>query len=315
MSELNYSVGRNRLADPPKAYFSNNPALPLPDCVSLRIVSRPTNKSGEYEVAANLRFGIQQLTARLDENSEKKFRFDLTIKSAKLRVLVVEGLSIDDASVKGTEASVGRQKMTTLLEQDTAFATGAAAGINAALDSARTPFEALRVALKMNLTSDLSSKLKTIMEQSSDFQDLDVGFDERGPVWHFLPKVDIAQSFSAGSIARAPFLTEPPVMKFGDGPILKYQETKTRHPARNPDSCLIFAVSARHYDIGVEIVPSPDDPWIEKQIARLGYRTKKEVAQAAIRNIIASRIARESPDSIDGDLLFAVAAAVPPDEE
>lgn len=306
---MDYLIEGETLTAIPRAFRDNNPAMPFPDCVSLRVVYTGTADGEGNEVFAHLRFGAQALRAHL---REKSFSFSLRLSKAKLRLLAVEGVRIQSRSVKGTDPNRPRLTLHSSLAQSSGLSKDLRGKISLALAGATSPLDALRAAVGLGLKKEDQATLITHMESSRDFSENDAGFDETGPFWHFMPNFDIAESFRQGKVSRQKTLSGN-LISFGDGPLFKFKDVSNRHGLKVGDGCLLFGVSANIRDIEIELDDDCDNAWWNEVLAHRGFKEKKEVARVAIRKIIAQRIAREAPDDADGNLLFVVAAVVPED--
>ncbi|WP_157216640.1 hypothetical protein [Flavisphingomonas formosensis] len=303
---MDYVIDTGVLAAIPESFGNNNPATPFPDCVSLKIVTQPSENGLSKEVLAHLRFGTQTLTAHL---GQKQFSFNLSISKAKLRTIAIEGLKINDLSVMGARNRPDAVKIVSSLDQTNTVSQDSVSRIKAATQGVKNPLDIIQIIAGLGLETNEKNAIKTHMESSNAFEQIEAGFDDRGPVWHILPQFDIAESFRNGESSRQKMISGP-VIDFGRGSLFKYKELSSNETG-SQDWCILLGISAKIRDVNIDILDDQDNPWWQEKLERLGFREKREVARAALRNIIAKRISRESPEHLDGDLLFVVAAAEP----
>jgi hypothetical protein len=304
---MDYIIDREGIMELPEAFSENNPAMPFPDCVSLKVVIKKPNAGGKSEVQAHLRFGAHQLNA---VHQNKSFAFSVSLRKAKLRLLAVEGLKIDPLSVLGTARKKNATKLATSLSQENKLSTEAMGKISAAISGARTPLDIIRAAVSLGLHKDDQSVLITKMQSANEFEEIDVGFDGIGPFWHLVPNFDIPASFLNGTPTREKTLSGDAI-SFGRGRVFSVVPTQPGGAARLEDTCLLFGVSANIRDISIDIHDDTDNEWWREILAKRGFREKKEVAQVAVRNILSRRIQRDLSDGEDGNLIFVLAAAEP----
>lgn len=307
---MDYLIDSGVLASLPEAFGANNPATPFPDCVSLKVVSRTYEDTKSSEVLAHLRFGTQILTAHL---GEKRFSFSVGLSKAKLRLLAVEGLKINDLSVKGAGEVRNPMKFISRLEQEHSVSKEGMMKIKSAISGIQSLTDIIQTLASLELGKIERNNLASNIEWSHEFKQIETSFDDRGPVWHILPQFDVRETFKRSEISRHRVI-DGPVLHFGDGPLFRYSEVNS-YTNSHKDSCLIFAISARIRDVNIDILDDEDNVWWQDMLRRRGFREKREVARVALRNIIARRISRDSPEHLDGDLLFVVAAAEPIIEE